>query len=42
MTFDVEAHTGSKPMGIFGVKGGKAEFLQPIPSELVPPKEKTA
>ena len=40
MTFDVEAHTVSKPMGIFGVKGGKAEFLQPIPSELIPPKER--
>ncbi len=26
MTFDIEAHTVSKPMGIFGVKGGKAEF----------------
>jgi ABC-type branched-subunit amino acid transport system substrate-binding protein len=42
MTFDTEAHTVSKPMGVFGVKDGKAEFLQPIPSELVPPKERSA
>jgi ABC-type branched-subunit amino acid transport system substrate-binding protein len=42
MTFDPVAHTVSKPMGIFGVKDGKPEFLQPIPAELVPPKEKAA
>jgi branched-chain amino acid transport system substrate-binding protein len=42
MSFDPETHTISKPMGIFGVKDGKAEFLQPIPAELIPPKERVA
>jgi ABC-type branched-subunit amino acid transport system substrate-binding protein len=42
MTFDTEAHTVSKPMGIFSVKDGQAEFLQPIPFKLIPPKERPA
>ena len=32
MSFDPEAHTVSKPMGVFAVKGGKPELLQPIPT----------
>lgn len=42
MSFDTEAHTISKPMGVFAVKGGKPELLQPIPAELVPPTERPA
>ena len=42
MTFDPEAHTISKPMGVFSVKDGKPVLLQPIPPELVPPTEKPA
>jgi branched-chain amino acid transport system substrate-binding protein len=42
MSFDPEAHTVSKPMGVFAVKGGKPELLQQIPTELVPPTEKPA
>ncbi len=42
MSFDPEAHTISKPMGVFAVKGGVPELLQPIPTELVPPTERPA
>jgi branched-chain amino acid transport system substrate-binding protein len=42
MTFDTEAHTISKPMGVFAVKDGKPVLLEPIPTELVPPTEKPA
>lgn len=42
MSFDTESHTISKPMGVFAVKDGKPELLQPIPTELVPPKERPA
>ena len=39
MSFDTESHTISKPMGVFAVENGKPKLLQPIPSELVPPKQ---
>jgi len=42
MSFDPEAHTISKPMGVFSVKDGKPVLIQPIPAELVPPTEKPA
>ncbi len=42
MSFDTEAHTISKPMGVFAVEGGKPVLLQPIPTELVPPTERPA
>jgi branched-chain amino acid transport system substrate-binding protein len=42
MSFDTESHTISKPMGVFAVKGGVPELLQPIPTELVPPAERPA
>lgn len=42
MSFDTEAHTISKPMGVFAVKGGVPELLQPIPTELVPVTERPA
>ncbi len=42
MTFDTQAHTIAKPMGVFAVKDGKPKLLEPIPTELVPPKEKSA
>ena len=42
MSFDPEAHTISKPMGVFAVKGGVPELLQPIPTELVPPTARPA
>lgn len=42
MSFDTEAHTISKPMGVFSVKDGKPVLINPIPSELVPPTEKPA
>jgi len=42
MSFDTEAHTVSKPMGVFAVEGGKPKLLQPIPTELVPPAERPA
>lgn len=42
MSFDTESHTISKPMGVFAVKGGQPELLQPIPPELVPPAERPA
>lgn len=38
MSFDVEAHTINKPMGVFSVEGGKPKLIQPIPPELVPVK----
>ncbi len=40
MSFDVEAHTINKPMGVFAVEGGKPKLLQPIAPELVPVKVK--
>jgi branched-chain amino acid transport system substrate-binding protein len=42
MSFDTEAHTISKPMGVFSVEGGKPVLLQAIPTELVPPTERPA
>ena len=42
MSFDTEAHTISKPMGVFAVKDGVPELLEPIPAELVPPAERPA
>jgi ABC-type branched-subunit amino acid transport system substrate-binding protein len=42
MSFDTEAHTILKPMGVFAVKGGVPELLEAIPSELVPPAERPA
>jgi branched-chain amino acid transport system substrate-binding protein len=42
MSFDTEAHTISKPMGVFAVKDGKPVLLQPIPAELVPATERPA
>jgi hypothetical protein len=29
-------------MGVFAVKDGKPKLLEPIPTELVPPKEKSS
>lgn len=40
MSFDVEAHTINKPMGIFKVVNGKPQLVEPIPPELVPKKQK--
>lgn len=42
MSFDTEAHTVSKPMGVFAVEAGKPVLLQAIPTELVPPAERPA
>jgi hypothetical protein len=42
MSFDTESHTISKPMGVFAVRDGVPELLQPIPTELVPPAERPA
>ena len=42
MSFDTEAHTISKPMGVFAVKDGVPELLEPILAELVPPAERPA
>ena len=42
MSFDTEAHTISKPMGVFAVNGGVPELLEAIPTELVPPTERPA
>jgi branched-chain amino acid transport system substrate-binding protein len=38
MSFDTEAHTINKPMGVFAVEDGVPVLLQPISPELVPPK----
>lgn len=42
MSFDTEAHTISKPMGVFSIKDGKPVLINAIPTELVPPTERPA
>ncbi len=41
MSFDLEAHTINKPMGVFKVVNGKPQLIEPIPPDLVPKKQKT-